>query len=87
MKFATSSLFFCFLVVFFFLFVLQPPPWSSDVRLESGIPGVKFPLAPGIFSGSNHTSDLKMGTQVATLPGAWRNRVSTGTGWPGVSML
>ena len=24
---------------------------------------------------------------MATLPGAWRYRVSTGTGWPGVSIL
>ena len=32
-------------------------------------------------------SDLKIGTPVATLPGAWRYRVSTGTGWPGVSIL
>ena len=24
------------------------------------------------FSGSSHTSDLKIGTPVATLPGAWR---------------
>ena len=42
---------------------------------------------PGIFSGSSHTSDLKIGTPVATLPGAWRYRVSTGTGRPGVSIL
>ena len=41
----------------------------------------------GIFSGSSHTSDLKTGTPVATLPGAWRYRVSTGTGRPGVSIL
>ena len=39
------------------------------------------------FSGSSHTSDLKMGTPVATLPEAWRYRVSAGTGWPGVSIL
>ena len=39
------------------------------------------------FSGSNHTSDLKMGTPVVTLPGAWRYRVSAGTGWPGVSIV
>ena len=32
-------------------------------------------------------SDLKIGTPVATLPGAWRYRVSAGTGWPGVSIL
>ena len=36
------------------------------------------------FSGSSHTSDLKIGTSVATLPGAWRCRVSAGSGWPGV---
>ena len=39
------------------------------------------------FSGSSHTSDLKLGTPVATLPGAWRYRVSAGTGRPGVSIL
>ena len=39
------------------------------------------------FSGSSHTSDLKIGTPVATLPGAWRYRVSSGTGRPGVSIL
>ena len=39
------------------------------------------------FSGSSHTSDLKIGTPVATLPGAWRYRVSSGTGQPGVSIL
>ena len=32
-------------------------------------------------------SDLKIGTPVATLPGAWRYRVSAGTGRPGVSIL
>ena len=45
------------------------------------------PACVGIFSGSSHTSDLKIGTPVATLPGAWRYRVSTGTGRPGVSIL
>ena len=39
------------------------------------------------FSGSNHTSGLKIGIPVATLPGAWHYRVSTGTGQPGVSIL
>ena len=38
------------------------------------------------FSGSSHI-DLKIGTPVATLPGAWHNRVSAGTGQPGVSIL
>ena len=45
------------------------------------------PACAGIFPGSSHTSDFKIATPVATLPGAWRNRVSTGTGWPGVSIL
>ena len=44
-------------------------------------------LCHGDFSGSSHTSDFKFGTPVATLPGAWRYRVSAGTGRPGVSML
>ena len=39
------------------------------------------------FSESSHTSDLKIGTPVATLPGAWHYRVSAGTGPPGVSIL
>ena len=39
------------------------------------------------FSGSSHTGDLKIGTPVATLPGAWRYRVSAGTGWLSVSIL
>ena len=38
------------------------------------------------FSGSSHTSDLKIGTPVAFPPGTWYHRVSTGTGWPGVSI-
>ena len=39
------------------------------------------------FSGSSHTSDLNIGTPVATLPGVWRYRASARTGWPGVSIL
>ena len=39
------------------------------------------------FSGSSHTSDLIIGTPVATLPGAWHYRVSAGTGRPSVSIL
>ena len=45
------------------------------------------PTCAGIFSGSSHTSDLKIGTPVATLPGTWHYRVSTGSGRPGVSIL
>ena len=54
--------------------------------LGAGGPGFESTSA-GIFSGSSHTSDLKIGTPVTTLPGAWRSRVSTGTGRPGVSIL
>ena len=39
------------------------------------------------FSGSSHINDLKIGTPVATLSGAWRYRVSAGTGRSGVSIL
>ena len=39
------------------------------------------------FSWSSHTSDFKIGTPVATLPGAWRYRVIAGTGRPSVSIL
>ena len=60
--------------------VARRPPW------ERKIPGSN-PACAGIFSGSSHTSDFKIGTPVATLPGAWRYRVSTGTGRPGVSIL
>ena len=38
--------------------------------------------ALGIFQG-----DFKIGTPVATQPGAWHDRVGTGTGWPGVGIL
>ena len=53
---------------------------------ERKIPGSN-PACAGIFSGSSHTSDLEIGTPVATLPGSWRYRVSAGTGQPGVSIL
>ena len=60
--------------------VVRRPP------LERKVPGSN-PACEGIFSGSSHTSDLNIGTPVATLPGAWRFRVSAGTGRPGVSIL
>ena len=60
--------------------MVRRPPW------ERKVPGSN-PVCAGIFSGSSHTSDLKTGTPVATLPGAWRYRVSTGTGRLGVSIL
>ena len=53
---------------------------------ERKVPGSN-PACAGIFSGSSHTNDLKIGTQEATLPGAWRYRVSTRTDRTGVSIL
>ena len=34
------------------------------------------------FSGSSHASDLKIGTPLAALPGAWCCRISAWTDWP-----
>ena len=39
------------------------------------------------LSHNTHTSDLKLGTLVATMPGAWHNWVSVRTGWTGVMMM
>ena len=36
------------------------------------------PACDRIFSGPSHTSDLKIGTPVATLPGIWRYRSALG---------
>ena len=60
--------------------------WLRRLPREREVPGSN-PASAGIFSGSSHTSDLNIGTPVATLPGAWRYRVSTGTGRPSVSIL
>ena len=66
----------------------QPPHWpsGSGVRLDSR-PRVQILLALGFFGGSSHNSDLKIGTPVATLPGIWCYRVSTGNGQPSVCIL
>ena len=50
-------------------------------------PGFNSCFCCGDFSELSRTSDLKIGTPVATLPGSWRKRVSTGTGWPHVSIF
>ena len=50
-------------------------------------PGFDSRFLRGKFSWSRHTGDLKVGTPLAALPGAWRCRVSGGTGWSGVSVL
>ena len=68
--------------------VSRPPRWSSGKASASRAedPGFESRLRRDFF-GSSHTSDFKIGTPVATLPGAWLYRVSTGTGRPGVSIL
>ena len=53
---------------------------------EAEYPGFESRLQR-VFSGSSYTSDFKIDTPVATLPGTWRYRVSTGTGRLGVSIL
>ena len=60
--------------------------WLRHPLRERKIPGSN-PACNGIFPGSSHTSDLKIGSPVATLPGAWHYRVSAGTGQPDVSIL
>ena len=60
--------------------VVRRPPRERKVPVSN-------PARGGIFSGSSHTSDLNIGTPVATLPGALRYRVSAGTGRPGVSIM
>ena len=58
---------------------------SLASRAESN-PGSN-PACAGIFPGSSHTSDLIIGTTMATLPGAWCYRVIARAGLPGVSIL
>ena len=60
--------------------------WLRRPPQERKIPGPN-PSSGRIFPGSSQSSDLKIGTPVATLPCAWRYRVSSGTGRPGVSIL
>ena len=49
---------------------------------------VRFTLfALDLFPWSSHTSDLKTGTPEDTLSGAWRYKVSAGTGWSVVSIM
>ena len=76
------------------LFTAPPPPFPNRLlglvvkASASGAEDLGFEsrLRWGL-SGSSHTSDFKIGPPVATLPGAWHYRISTGTGQPGVSIL
>ena len=40
-----------------------------------------------LLSRSSYTIDFEIHTPVATLAGAWHDRVSAGAGWPCVSIL
>ena len=60
--------------------------WLRRPPRERKVPGSN-PACDEIFPGSSHTSDFKIGTPVAALTGAWRYRVSAGTGRSGVSIL
>ena len=60
--------------------------WLRRPPREQKIPCLKHACAR-IFSGSSHASDLKIGTPVTTVPGAWHYRISAGTGQPSVSIL
>ena len=44
--------------------------------------GIDSRLRLADFSRLSQTSDFKLGTPAATLPGVWCYRVSAGTGWP-----
>ena len=57
---------------------------ASASRAED--PGFESRLRRDFFWVS-HTSDFKIGTPVAALPGTWHYSVSAGTGRPGVSIL
>ena len=73
---------------FDFLTALSPPRWPGGKASASRAEDPEFESRlRRDFLGSSHTSDSKIGTPVATLPGAWRYRVSAGTGRPGVSIL
>ena len=59
------------------------------VYLEKDRPGIEleFPLKLFFFPGRVIPETYKLVLDWCILPGTWRNRVSTLTGWPGVSML
>ena len=61
---------------------LWPSGKSSASRAED--PGFESHLRRDFFG---VVIPVKIGTPVATLPGAWRYRVSAGIGRPGVSIL
>ena len=81
------------------ILLLLPNTWASVLEgnrlaglvVKASTSGAEDPgfesLLRRDFSGSSHTSDSKIGTPVATQPGAWHYRVRAGTGRPGVSIF
>ena len=59
----------------------------KEFTLRAADPGFDSSMHFEDFSESSHTSDLEIGTPVATLPGTWYYRVSFVAGWPSVSTL
>ena len=61
---------------------LPSPDRLADLVVKASVSGAEDPGFESRlrldFSGSSHTSELKIGTPVATLPGAWNYRVSAG---------
>ena len=55
--------------------------------VKASVTGAEDPGFELDFFGSSNTRDFKIGTPVATLPGAWHYMVSSGTGRPGVSIM
>ena len=68
-----------------------PPPPLAGLVVKASTSGAEHPGFESRlrwdFSGSSHTSGLQIGTQMSAPPGAWRFRVSAGTGRSGVSIL
>ena len=59
------------------------PDWSSGMATTTGT--ADMGLESSTMSSPN--SELKVGTPLVTLPGAWRYWLSIGTGWTGDSIL
>ena len=66
----------------------QPPRWPSGKVSAWRVTDLGFDphFHRGDLSTTSHTGDLKIDSPMATMPGAWRYRDGTGTGWPGVSI-
>ena len=75
-----------FVCVVDILVIWCSPGWPSGLGIRLDIGSVPA-CAVGFFFWSSHTSDVKIGTPVTTMPGAWCYSISAGTGWPSISVL